>query len=115
MNPTADTVALVKEAMGNQNAIAKSTQATGLVAYDLQAPALSLFPVITPLRNKIPRIKGVGGTATNWRSVTGINTGHTSSGVSEGNRGAIISTSTQNNVATYKGLGLEDYVTFEAD
>ena len=116
MNLTADTVALVKEAMGNQNAIAKSiTQATGLVAYDLQAPALSLFPVITPLRNKIPRVRGAGGTATNWRSVTGINSGHTNSGVSEGNRGAIISTSTQNNVAAYKGVGLEDYVTFEAD
>ena len=118
MNPTTDnTVALVKEALfGPQNAIAKSiTQATGLVAYDLQAPALSLFPVITPLRNRIPRVKANGGTATNWRSITGINTGHTSAGVSEGNRGAIVTTGTQNNVAMYKGLGLEDNVTFEAD
>ena len=32
--------------------------ATGLVAYDLQAPAKNLYPVNTPIRNVLPRISG---------------------------------------------------------
>jgi hypothetical protein len=35
--------------------------------------------------------------------------------VSEGNRGAKVTTATQSYVATYKGIGLEDSVSFEAD
>jgi len=33
---------------------------TGLVAYDLEAPAKLIFPKMTPLRNKLSRKKGVG-------------------------------------------------------
>lgn len=33
---------------------------TGLVAYDLEAPSKKLFPYQTPLRNRIPRKKGIG-------------------------------------------------------
>lgn len=111
---------LIKAALGNplkadDELIKAITQATGLVQYDLQAPALSLIPLITPLRNEIPRVPGNGGTATNWRAVTGINTAKMNPGVSEGNRGGVVTTTTANYVATYAGLGLEDYVTFEAD
>lgn len=90
------------------------TQATGLVNYDLQAPALSLYPVLTPLRNRIPRVGGGGDTATRWKAITGINTGNTRAGVSEGNRGGIVATSVVDKTAAYKGIGLEDNVTFEA-
>lgn len=117
-----ETVQLVKDALGSANEAltnelnkAGITTGTGLVAYDLQAPALSLFPVLTPLRNKIPRVKGNGGTATNWKAVTGVNTAMIDVMVSEGNRGAAVTTSTQSYVATYKGIGLEDFVSFEAD
>lgn len=114
---TKETLALVKAALGAPNeALAKAiTQSTGLVAYDLQAPALSMIPVITPLRNTVPRVKGNGGTATNWKAIIGINTGKASAGVSEGNRGAVISTQTADYTAAYRGIGLEDSVTFEAD
>jgi hypothetical protein len=91
------------------------TQATGLVAFDLQAPALSLFPVLSPIRNITPRVKGSGGTATNWKAVTAINTQLIDVSVSEGNRGAKVTTATQSYVASYKGIGLEDSVSFEAD
>ena len=119
----AQTLALVKEALGTPNTstdgmnpLQKSiTQALGLVQYDLQAPALSLFPVLTPLRNEIPRVAGAGGTATNWKAVTAINTGKTSGVVSEGNRGAAVTTQVQTYLASYAGLGLEDFVSFEAD
>ena len=47
-----DTINLVKEALANgQNDLAKNISiATGLTAYDLQAPAKNLYPTITPIR-----------------------------------------------------------------
>lgn len=95
--------------------LAKSfTQSTGLVNYDLQAPALLLFPVLTPLRNKIPRVSGDGGTATVWKQITSINPTNMRSGVSEGNRGGVIVDATSEKTAAYRGIGLENSVTFEA-
>jgi hypothetical protein len=32
-----------------------ATATTGLTFYDLEAPAKTLYPVLTPLRNEIPR------------------------------------------------------------
>lgn len=116
-----ETLELVKLAMGAPSAeLAKawtqSASATsGITAYDLEAPSKKLYPVITPLRNEIPRVSGKGGIQANWRAVTGINTAQIRAGVSQGNRGAVITTSTQDYTASYKGLGLEDTVTFEAD
>jgi len=90
-------------------------QALGLVWYDLEPTAKLLYPVITPLRNMIPRVSGNGGTATNWKSITAINTGKMSAGVGEGNRSGAISVTAANCAASYKGLGMEDWVSFEAD
>ena len=91
------------------------TQATGLVWYDLQAPAKNLFPVITPIRNKIPRVSGNGGTATNWKAVTAINTSNLRSFVPEGKRNGAVATTVVDKNASYKSSGLEDTVTFEAE
>lgn len=88
---------------------------SGITAYDLEQGAKLLFPVLTPLRNTIPRVGGGVGTATNWRAVTGINTGLMEIGVSEGNRSGVIAHTTKDFTAAYKGLGLEDNVTFESD
>ena len=90
-------------------------QATGLVWYDLQAPAKQLFPVLTPFRNRIPRVAGNGGTATNWIAVTGINTTGLSGFVPEGGRNGLVTTAASPASASYKALGLEDAVTFEAE
>lgn len=90
-------------------------QSTGLVWYDLQAPAKNLFPVITPIRNKIPRRSGNGGTATNWKAVTAINAGNLQPFVPEGVRQGIVQTTEVDYAASYKGLGLEDFVTMEAN
>lgn len=91
-----------------------ATATSGLTAYDLEAGAKSLFPVLTPLRNLIPRVSGKGGIQANWRAITGINTTRMSPGVSQGNRGGVISSTTKDYFAAYVGLGLEDTVTFEA-
>lgn len=89
--------------------------ATGLVAYDLQAPAKNLFPVLTPLRNMIPRVAGGGGTATNWKRVTAINSTTMRAAVPEGTRNGVMSITTDDKSATYASLGMEDSVTFEAE
>jgi hypothetical protein len=117
-NPTQETIDAMKGAQVNalSDGISKAyTQATGLVNYDLQPVALNLYPVLTPLRNRIPRVSGDGGTATNWKAVTGINTTNISIGVSEGQRGGVQTQTTVDKTAAYRGIGLEDSVTFEAD
>lgn len=115
-----DTIELLKQAMASPSddlakAFLESSSATsGLTYYDLEAPAKTLYPVLTPLRNAIARVSGKGGIQANWRAITGINTGKMSIGVSEGNRSGVITTSTEDYLAAYRGIGLEDYVTFEA-
>ncbi len=118
---TAETLVLAKAALQTGNvelakAWLQSNSATsGITAYDLEAPAKLLYPVLTPLRNAIPRVSGKGGVQANWRAVTAINVNKTSIGVAEGQRNAAQVTSTADYIAIYRGIGLDDYVTFEAD
>lgn len=87
---------------------------SGLTFYDLELGAKFLYPVLTPLRNSIPRVSGKGGIQANWRAVTAINTTGVRIGVSGGNRGAVIAVQTKDYTAAYKGIGLESNVDFEA-
>lgn len=120
---TNETLGLVKDALAkamSQAELAKSwTQSgsatTGLTAYMLEAPAKTLYPVITPLRNEIPRKGGGTGIQANWRAVTKINSANLFGGVSEGNRGGVLSTTTAEYLAAFRTLGFEDWVSFEAD
>lgn len=106
---------LVEKIRTQQVAEKAYNTALGLVWYDLEPAAKLLFPVITPLRNMLPRVAGSGGNATNWKSITGINTTNVSAGVSEGNRGGVITTTEVDYTAPYRGLGLEDFETWEAE
>lgn len=92
------------------------TTGSGLVAYDLQAPAKNLYPVTTPIRNRLPRVGGGVGLATNWRVVSAIaGSGFDSMGwVPEGVRSGTMSYTTANKAASYTTIGEEDYATFEA-
>ena len=93
----------------------ESASATsGLTYYDLEAGAKLLYPVLTPLRNSIPRVSGKGGVQAAWRAITAINSSGLRIGVSGGNRGAVQAVTTNNYVATYKGIGIETNVDFEA-
>lgn len=120
-NTTAATLELLKTAQGLPafdiaKGYTQSASATsGLTYYDLEAPAKTLYPVLTPLRNRIPRVSGKGGIQAAWRAITGVNINSINAGVSQGNRGGVIATRTQDYVASYRGLGLEDFVNFEAD
>jgi hypothetical protein len=67
----------------------QSASATsGLTFYDLELGAKFLYPVLTPLRNMIPRVSGKGGIQAAWRAITAINTTGLRFGVSSANRGA---------------------------
>jgi len=92
------------------------TTGSGLIAYDLQAPAKNLYPVNTPLIKSIPRIGGGTGTATNWRQVNSIvGSGFDNTGwVPEGQRAGQMSYTTSNKSVGYATIGEEDQATWEA-
>jgi hypothetical protein len=91
-----------------------SSATTGLTYYDLESGAKLLFPVLTPLRNSIPRVSGKGGIQAAWRAITAINASGLRVGVSGGNRGGLAAMTTTNYIASYKGIGIETNVDFEA-
>lgn len=120
---TSETLELAKQAQLTKGVptgpgLSKSgiSLAEGLTGYNLEAPAKKLFPVYAPLRNKIARVKApVGATAVNWKRVTGINTANVWPGVAENTRQSVfMTTSTDSKSATFKTLGFDDYVGFEA-
>lgn len=105
---------LIPDALAKSTFAQSNSATTGLTFYDLEPGAKFLYPVLTPLRNWIPRVSGRGGIQANWKAVTGINTTGISIGVSGGNRGAVIAVTTADYSASYKGIGLESNVDFEA-
>ena len=122
MSTTEQTLNLIKAARQTPIAgeLAKAwTQSgsatSGITYYDLEGPAKQLYPVLTPLRNKLPRVVGGRGIQANWRAVTGVNINGLSIGLGQGNRGGVQASSTQDFFASFKGMGLDDNVTFEAD
>ena len=97
-----------------KNWVQSNSPTSGITAYALEAGAKLLYPILTPLRNSTPRVGGGVGTAENWRAVTAIDTTLVSLGVSEGNRGGIVTHTTKDFTQAYKGLGQEDFVTYES-
>ena len=90
--------------------------ATNLLWYDLRPVVQMLYPFkeLIPRISKLPRVPYDGGNAFHWKRIVAINTQNIALGVSEGNRGARISVSEQDMMATYKTMGLESSVTFQA-
>jgi hypothetical protein len=88
---------------------------TGIVNYNLERPAYSAYPVLTPIRNELPRVvTGDGGVAVHWKTITAINTTQVPVGVAEGQRGGVIQTTVADRLATFVTWGLEDFVTYQA-
>lgn len=119
------TLDMFKMAYGNpmsegdmSNELRKSvTVATGLTYYDLRAPALNLFPTVTPLRNSIPRMqRQFPGDAAHWKVVTStVGSGMPFMGwVPEGKRSASMSYNTSTVTLNYVTIGEEDSLTEEA-
>ena len=107
-----------------------SPLSTSFAAFDLEAPAKLLTPRPTPLRNRIPRKKGVGtshrvkritgytGTGTGgqgqiWPGVTETTT--TTFGSINFERGAKISYTSDDLILPYNSYSLSDSVSFDAN
>src|SRR3954471_7332608 len=124
MSVTQETLAMMKGSLGQPTdrqgrPLQKGvTVSTGLTWYDLQAPSKALYPLITPLRNSIPRVKRPNpGDAARWKRITSLlGSGWDSMGwVPEGQRSGTMSYQTANCAASYVTLGEEDFLTFEAE
>lgn len=88
---------------------------SGITNYDLRGPALTMYPMDTPLRNKIPRLVGGLGIQANWRAQTGVNTLGITAGVAQGQRNAALTSSTKDYTAAFKTLSMEQFVNFQAE
>jgi hypothetical protein len=117
---TQQTMDLLANIPTSPSSLSKTTiaQSLGLNAFDLRGPALNLYPVLTPLRNKLPReLSTEGDTATRWKAVTAVNnlsSINSVPGVAEGRRGSELAITEQDFLATYAGLGLEASINMEA-
>lgn len=107
-----------KDVTGNSG----MTTAVGLVPYSLEAPALNLWPVVTPLRNAIPR-KVIGGTGHHWKRITAIDTDQDYGFVAEdtsttsnsvAGRAGFMKISEVDDSITFKTLGLDNFITWDA-
>lgn len=87
---------------------------SGLQPYNLEPFLGTLVPILTPLRNSIPRVNGRG-KQVEFKAVTAINTQKLNGFVAEGSSGQLV-TSTVNDVnAVYRSIALADKVTYEQE
>lgn len=114
----APALGLQKDVSGNSG----MTTAVGLVPYSLEAPALNLWPVVTPLRNAIPR-KVIGGTGHHWKRITAIDTDQDYGFVAEdtsttsnsvAGRAGFMKISEVDDSIVFKTLGLDNFITWDA-
>lgn len=90
------------------------TQATGLVAYNLEAPSKLLVPVMSPLRNRIPRVGTGKGTAAEWKVITALDTDRIDIFTAEGTKAATVNISVVPKSAGYRTISKGDNNTFQS-
>jgi hypothetical protein len=112
----ADFIAELAKSLGTLSKADTISQATGLLWYDLRPVVQLLYPFreLIPLISRLPRVPYDGGSMFHWKRIIGIDAVANAMGVSEGNRGSRISITEQDQQATYKTLGRESSVTFQA-
>jgi hypothetical protein len=87
-----------------------------LTGINLRGPALNLFPVLSPWRNRLPRVMAaVGAKASQWRAIVAINASNQSIFGGFGVAGALVSTTEQDFTASYAPISLGDSVQMDAE
>lgn len=116
-----ETIDITKQALAGELGKAGVDTTLGLVGYPLEAPSKKLYPVLSPIRNRLQRISvarlsvgGMAGTALNWKVITAINAANVWGTVSEGQRNGKISYTSSPRSAAFKTFGLEGQETDEA-
>ena len=119
MNLSQETLELLKGLRKDVTSTSGLTTSSGLNFYYLEPQAKAIYPVFYPLLASTPRgnpmFNGmkVGGTAVNWKAIVGIDPGGYP-GISEGNRNAFMGFVERDYAATYKFLGKDSQVSFQA-
>lgn len=109
---TDETVALVRNAMAETTRAI--TTATGLVGYELEAPAKVVVPVITPLVNMLPRRKGSGIDIVHWKAITSFDTARNWGALADGGTPSSVTYSVANMQNTIQTIALMNQVSFQA-
>lgn len=92
---------------------------TGLNFFYLEPQAKNIYPVFYPVLASTPRVNPmfngmkVGGTATNWKAIVAIDVGGYPA-ISEGNRNAFMNITERNYASSYKYLGKDTEVSYQA-
>lgn len=107
-----ETIALVRQQLADTTRAV--TTATGLIGYELEAPAKTIYPVQTPLVNMIPRRKGGGNDVCHWKAITSFDTGRLWGTVDGNNIGSSVTPQVASMSNTYQMIALNDSVDFKA-
>ena len=88
------------------------TVGTGIVGYNLQAPAHQLVPLMSPFHASIPRIVKAGANSDNWRVISALSSPNPFT--TESAASALFTTTLTSPTAAFCVLGIQGSVTLEA-
>lgn len=88
------------------------TVGSGLVGYNLQAPAHQLVPLMAPFHKTIPRIVKPGANSDNWRVISALSSPNPFT--AEAAASSLFTTTLASPTAAFKVLGVRGQVTLEA-
>ena len=101
-----------REALADPKLTRAISVGTGLVGYNLQAPAKQLVPLLSPFYNSIPRKTKPGANSDNWKAITAISSPRLFTG--ERKAGAKIAHTVADKSAGFKVQALLGDVSLEA-
>jgi hypothetical protein len=110
LNLNEETIALFRQAQESR----AINVASGLIGYDLEAPAKVIVPVTTPLINMLPRQKGKGIDVTHWKAITSFDTNRSLGALADGATPTQVSYAIANLQNSYQTIALSNAVTFQA-
>ena len=107
-----ETVEMVRQAMADTTRAI--TTASGLIGYELEAPARVIVPVITPLVNMLPRRRGAGTDIVHWKAITSFDTARNWGVLADGALPSQVTYSVAAMQNTLQTISLMNTVSFQA-
>lgn len=111
---TDETIALVRRAREAELTRAINL-ATGLIGYDLHAPAQVVVPIYTPIVNETPRIKGVGVDIHHYKAITSFGWNGVVGAVDENATPQEVTYTVVNLYNVFQTIGAGNSVSFKAE
>jgi hypothetical protein len=107
-----ETIAMIRAQLADTTRAV--TTSTGLIGYELEAPAKTIYPVMTPLVNMVPRRHGGGNDVCHWKAITSFDTGRLWGTVDGNNIGSSVTPQVASMSNTYQMIALNNSVDFKA-